>query len=245
MPFLEFLAPAELGLFLAASPLLRLSPRGDGGPVLVMPGFTASDASTLPLRMLLRELGHRPAPWGLGRNLGPTPETLTGISDRLHEVADQSGRAVSIIGWSLGGVYGRALAQWHPELVNQVISLGSPFNIEPDESTTVSPFYNWLSRHRRFIKRDEVDLDTVPCPSSSVYSRTDGVVAWQSCLQTVGPTAENIEVMGSHCGLGVNVAATYAITDRLAGSDKPWEPFRPPSHLRALYPNTEADLCVS
>ncbi len=228
---------------MTASPFLQMSPRGSGGPILVMPGFTASDISTLPLRHLLRKLGHRPAPWGLGRNLGPTPETLAGMTARLRDLAEESGRRVPIVGWSLGGVYGRALAQWHPDLVEQVISLGSPFNIGPNESTTVSPLYNWLSSRGRFIERHEVELDDISRPSTAIYSRTDGVVAWQSCRQTTGPLAENVEVFGSHCGLGVNVAAAYAIADRLSRPNTPWRPFRPPPHLAAFYPDTEADPC--
>ncbi len=233
----ELRAPAELGLFLGAFPLLHAAPRGPSRPVLVLPGFVAGDSSTLPLRALLGRLGHQPLSWGLGTNLGPTADTVSGLVRRLHEAAEQAGEPVSLVGWSLGGIYARALAQWHPELVDQVITLGSPFNIGHREPTSLDPMWAVLGRWQRFVgHRGELELDEVPCPSTALFSRTDGVVSWESCRQTEHPTAENIEVRGSHCGLGVNVAVAYAVADRLARASHEWRSFQPPSLLRPLYP---------
>lgn len=233
----ELRAPAELGLFIGAAPLFRAAPRGRPRDVLLLPGFGASDLSMVPLRALLRRMGHRPQGWGQGRNLGPTQDTVNGLIDRLSEMTDAAGEPVPIVGWSLGGIYARVLAQWHPENVDQVISLGSPFNIEFHEQTAVSPLYEWFERRNGFVqRRGDIELDEIPCPSTAIFSRTDGVVAWSSCRQTVRARAENIEVRGSHCALGVNVAAVYAIADRLTKTQQDWEPFVPPAHLRALYP---------
>lgn len=233
----ELRAPAELGLFLGAFPLLHAAPRGRARPVLVLPGFVSGDSSTLPLRALLARLGHQPLSWGLGTNLGPTAETITGIVRRLHEAAEQAGEPVPLVGWSLGGIYARALALWHPELVDQVISLGSPFNIGHREPTSLDHMWELLGRWQRFVgHRGQLELDEVPCPSTALFSRTDGVVAWESCRQTEHARAENIEVRGSHCGLGVNVAAAYAVADRLARASHDWRPFEPPGLLRPLFP---------
>ena len=181
----ELRAPAELGLFLGAFPLLHAAPRGRARPVLVLPGFVASDSSTLPLRVLLGRLGHQPLSWGLGTNFGPTAETIDGIVRRLHEAAELAGEPVPLVGWSLGGIYARALALWHPELVDQVISLGSPFNIGHREPTSLDPLWDVLGRRQKFVgHRGQLELDQVPCPSTALFSRTDGVVAWQSCRQT-------------------------------------------------------------
>ena len=192
----------------------------------------------VPLRAVLRRMGHRPQGWGLGRNLGPTRDTIDGVIDKLSAMAEAAGEPVPIVGWSLGGISARALAQWHPEHVDQVISLGSPFNIELQEQTTVSPLYDWLERRNGFVQgRGDLDLDEIPCPSTAIFTRTDGIVSWSSCRQTVRTGAENIEVWGSHSGLGVNVAAVYVIADRLTKTQQDWEPFVPPARLRGLYPS--------
>lgn len=236
-PLLELRSPFELGLFFASNGLLRLAPRGDGHPVLVLPGFGASDRSTGPLRMLLGQLGHRPVGWRMGRNLGPRLETLVGMRNRLRILADREAAPVPIVGWSLGGIYARVLAQESPDLVSQVITLGSPFNITIDEPTTVSPFWDQLRQRGEFVRdRHNIDLDFIPVPSTSIYSRTDGIVSWQSCVQTAHATAENVAVHGSHVGLGVNVSAALVIADRLAQPRGTWRPFQPSAPARMLFP---------
>ncbi len=237
-PLLELRAPIEAALFIAANPVLQLAPRGHRRPVMVLPGFVAADRSTQLLRLVLRQLGHRPVGWGLGRNLGPRADTFEGIHRRLQEQADKAGGPVSLVGWSLGGVFARLVAQEEPELVDQVISLGSPFNIGSDEQTTLSPIWDQLESRGWFVKsRDEVALDEVPVPSTSIYSRSDGIVSWQSCHQSEHGKAENIEVRGSHCGLGHNVAAAFALADRLAQKPGKWKPFEADGLSRHLFPS--------
>ncbi|MEM9564806.1 MAG: alpha/beta hydrolase [Actinomycetota bacterium] len=225
-PALELRAPVELAAFVAANPALQLAPRGDGRPVLVLPGFVASDSSTVPLRTLLRQLGHRPYGWGLGRNLGPTPDVVVGLQQLLVEASDAAGGPVPIVGWSLGGVYGRYLSMIDTDRVSQVISLGSPFNIGIDELALPTPLWDALAEEGDFVHdRGTIDLDRIPVPSTAVYSRTDGVVAWRSCIQTPRRFAENVEVCGSHIGLGVSVSVALVIADRLAQTDDRWRPF--------------------
>lgn len=231
------MAPAEYGLFAAAAPWFPRVDRAQAETVLVMPGLVASDASTRPLRRLLKRMGHRAVGWELGRNHGPTQEILGGIERRLVEESDRAGGPISLIGWSLGGIYARYLATEHPGRIRQVISLGSPFNIEHSEPTNVSGVYERNGRRTRFVKdRGSVELDRIPVPSTAIYTTTDGVVAWRSCRQTPGPEAENVRVHGSHCGLGVNTSAAVVIADRLAQAKGSWARYRPSVFTAALFP---------
>src|SRR5215217_2538460 len=103
--FMEGRALSELGAFVGALPLLSLAPRGDGHPVLVLPGLVTSDVSTRPLRSFLKRHGYAVSGWGLGRNFGPRPGIVDGMVELLREMNESSGRKVSVVGWSLGGVY--------------------------------------------------------------------------------------------------------------------------------------------
>jgi len=237
---LELMAPAEYGLFAAATPWFPKVDPARSQTVLVMPGLVASDVSTRPLRRLLRRMGHRAVGWELGRNHGPTQEILDGIDRRLIEETERAGGPVTLVGWSLGGIYARYLAVERPAMVRQVISLGSPFNIEHAEPTNVSGIYERNGRKVRFVKdRGSVELDRIPVPSTAIYTTTDGIVAWRSCRQTPDSESENVRVHGSHCGLGVNTSAASVIADRLAQPDGSWAPFRPNLFTAALFPSQQ------
>ena len=141
---MESRALFELGAVVAASPLLRAFGRGDNHPVLILPGFLAGDSSTAPLRSILQSQGYWVHGWRLGRNLGPTADIVDGFVDRLQELHDRHQRPVSLIGWSLGGIYARRLARKWPELVRQVITLGSPFRIKPTDRSAASALFDRL-----------------------------------------------------------------------------------------------------
>jgi pimeloyl-ACP methyl ester carboxylesterase len=222
----------ELGAYYASRPLGWFLPRGDGHGVLTLPGFMATDISTAPLRAFLRRLGYDARAPRLGRNLGPTDLVVDGLPRRLRELHASTGRPVSLIGVSLGGVFARDLARHHPDLVRQVITLASPFRLPvrytgPD-LTHASRLYRFFqSRHspRAKHRRDEDDLPPLTVPRTAIYTRSDGVVPWQSCLEPDCPTAESIEVWGSHSGLGHNPLALAVIADRLAQPEGAWQPF--------------------
>lgn len=236
---LEQLSIWEYATFLSAAPLLRRLPRGDGHPVLVLPGFGGNDQSTAHLRATLRHCGHATHGWRLGRNIGPHDPTLDGMDERLHELHARYGRTVSLLGWSLGGIYARELARRHPELVRQVITLGAPFRFRDGDRGNVSALYDLIGPPEDpFPDRhlDEDDREPLPVPSTSIYTRTDGIVRWHACIDSAGHRRENIEVIGTHTGLGYNVAAAYAIADRLAQPEGSWAPFRSPRALRHLFP---------
>lgn len=228
---LEGRAWFEFGAYLASSRFLKKAPKGDGHPVLVLPGFVASDFSTKPLRSYLKKQGYEPYDWGLGRNLGLRDGVLDGMLDRIDSIYEDHGRTVSLIGWSLGGVFARELAKLRPEQTRMVISLGSPHSGNPRASNAWR-LYEYTAGHSVEEPPIETNLHKAPpVPTTSIYTKTDGVVAWENCHQTkpVSPVkakqTENIVVEGSHCGLGVNPAVVYAIADRLSQPEGRWRPF--------------------
>ena len=238
---LEVRGILELQAFFAAYPLLRRAPRGEGHPVLVLPGLAASDVSTWPLRTYLKAQGYAAHGWKQGTNRGPRPGVEVGMDARLAELARRYQRKISLIGWSLGGVYAREMARRAPELVRQVITLGSPFANEPKASNAWR-LYEILSGRNvdDWPERERMRLPP-PVPSTAIYSRTDGIVAWQGCREPDGETTQNIEVEGSHCGLGHNPAVLYAIADRLAVPEGEWWPFDRGGLRGALYPDPHRD----
>jgi pimeloyl-ACP methyl ester carboxylesterase len=232
---LEFRAPWELSAGIAAWPLLSLAPKGDGHPVVVFPGLVASDLSTDLLRRYLAGRNYAAHRWEQGRNLGPRPGVLDACARQVETLHQKHGRKVSLIGWSLGGIYAREIAKSLPDLVRSVITLGTPFSGHP-RATNAWRVYEMASGERvDDTPRDWPRLrQAPPVPTTSIYSRTDGVVAWQCSVQEPGPQTENIEVEASHIGLGVHPAVLFAVADRLAQPEGEWRPFDR-SGLRQLF----------
>jgi pimeloyl-ACP methyl ester carboxylesterase len=241
LQWMELRAGGELAGTLAAWPLLQLAPRGDGHAVLVLPGLTAGDTSTRLLRRLLKTLGYAPYGWGLGRNLGPRVGVREAMLDRLERLRASTGRKVSLVGWSLGGAYARMLAMRRPDAVRTVITLGSPI-VGDARATHAHRVYEWSSGRRAGLHHGPPPIRPVPddVPATSIFSKSDGVVAWRASVQPEGPLAENIEVVSSHVGLGVHAPVLYAVADRLAQSEGRWRKFAPPTVLRAWYPSALA-----
>jgi pimeloyl-ACP methyl ester carboxylesterase len=232
---LEGRAPWELAATLAAWPLLHRAPRGDGHAVVVFPGFAASDATTVPLRAFLDNHGYDAHGWKLRFNFGPRRGVLEASIERVRRFRRESGRKVSLVGWSLGGIFAREIARIIPEDVRCVITLGSPFTGHP-RANNVWRVYEIVSGHRL---DDDHAMQHVraapPVPTTSIFSRTDGIVAWQCCLQPAGPHTESIEVQSSHAGIGMHAAAWYAVADRLAQEEGRWQPFHRDGWRQWLY----------
>ena len=225
------------GLALAA-PWLSTAPRGDGHGVLVLPGFLASDSSTAVLRWYLGWLGYAVRGWNLARNLGPTDEVLDQLPRSLAAVAEESGRPVSLIGWSLGGVYARELARQRPDLARQVITLASPFALSDSRESRAHRVYERHARRHaqgRLPTREQ-RARPLDVPSTAVYSRWDGIVSWPTCTEPETNLHENVEVRCGHLGFGVDPATLWLIADRLAVPPAGRRRFRPPPALRLLYP---------
>jgi pimeloyl-ACP methyl ester carboxylesterase len=232
--------PLEAAGFWTMRPFLRVLGGGDQHPVLVLPGFSATDQSTVPLRWALRGRGYWAHSWRLGRNIGPTSRIVTGMRKRLEELHDEHDRTVTIIGQSLGGIFARHLARERPELVRQVITLGSPYRMVEGDRSAAQPLWEQVQHlHDGDLQLQDIAEHERPplvVPATSIYSRTDGVAPWQTCIDEVREHAENIEVRGSHVGMGVNPAVIVAVLDRLGQPEGDWRPFAPPPGLRSWYP---------
>ena len=222
---MEGRAPLEYAATVAATPWLRKLPAGDGHPVLVFPGLSAGDLSTAPLRSFLKARGYVPYPWKQGANFGPRHGVLKACRVEADAIFKHHQRPVSLIGWSLGGIYAREIAKELPAQTRCVITLGTPFTGNP-KATNAWRFYQLVSGQR---VHDAALIEQVraapPVPTTSIYSRSDGIVAWQCSINSPGPITENIEVHASHVGMGLNPLALYAIADRLAQDPKAWKHF--------------------
>lgn len=225
---LELRAFGEFGALLPAWPVLKKARKGDGHAVMVFPGLSANDVSTLPLRYYLQSLNYTPRGWEQGFNLGPRAGVMDQAKSKLVQTFESTSRKVSLMGWSLGGVYARELAKEMPHMVRGVITLGTPF-AGSYKATHAWRVYQLASGRNIERESENYDLPAAPpVPTSSIYSRTDGVVAWQASIQA--PHAghrqtENIEVLASHIGLGLNPSAWWAVADRLAQVEGQWQPF--------------------
>ncbi|QTH38629.1 triacylglycerol lipase [Yimella sp. cx-51] len=236
---------AALGvqLMLASVPLLPKTAVGDGHPVLVLPGLSANDTSTLALRQFLRLRGFRPYAWHLGRNVGPTAAVRAELPVALQRIARRNRSKVSIIGWSLGGIYARQLAHEFPDSVRQVITLATPYRLQRFDQSRADSIY---TRFRHLHAVDETQTTAtgrsafpLSVPTTSIYSREDGIVAWQHCIEPPTDHSENIRVCSSHLSIGFDPHVLFAIADRLAQPEGDWQPFRPPSLLRPFFPRPD------
>ena len=226
---LELRAFWEFGALLPAWPVLARAPQGDGHAVMVFPGLSANDVSTLPLRSYVRSRGYSALGWEQGFNFGPRAGVLDQIRQRLVRTFESTGRKVSLLGWSLGGVYARELAKDLPHMVRGVITLGTPFG-GSHRSTNAWCLYELASGRSIAREADNYDLPAAPpVPTTSIFSRSDGIVAWKGSIQAPSahnPHTENIEVLASHVGLGLNPSAWWAVADRLAQAEGQWQPFK-------------------
>jgi pimeloyl-ACP methyl ester carboxylesterase len=234
---LELRAFWELGAVLPAWPFLRQAPRGDGHTVIIFPGLSASDASTLPLRSFLENMGHDVSGWNQGINFGPRAGVLQTARQQVIDTWQVTGKKVSLVGWSLGGIYARELAKELPHCVRNVITLGTPF-AGSHESTNAWHLYQLVSGRDIHREVEQFDLPGAPpMPTTSIFSRSDGVVAWPASVQApslINPKTENIEVIASHLGLGLNPSAWWVLADRLAQPEGLWLPFERKKRLHGL-----------
>lgn len=242
-------AGLEFGMTTLLMPFLMQAPKGDGHPVLVLPGFLASDISTRPLRTFLTLKGYSAEGWKLGRNMGG--DIIGGhqvLSDRLIDrflsMALTHQKKVSLVGWSLGGILARELARIAPDYVRQVITLGSPFNGPQGTAPLAASLFKLFNgdKSAQEPKAMRRMLTPPPVPCSAIFSRSDGIAHWQACIDDQHKqhnNAENIEVKGSHIGLGHNPQVIWIIANRLAQAEHQWSPFRQKVLHRALFPNPQ------
>ncbi|MFA9218298.1 MAG: esterase/lipase family protein [Sphingomonadaceae bacterium] len=227
---LEMRAPWELGAALLSYPFMRAAPSGDGHPVMVFPGLAAGDFTTLAIRHFLADRGFSVHAWEQGLNFGPRPGVLEACVEKILQLRASTGRKVSLVGWSLGGVYAREIAKMLPDDVRVVVTLGSPFSGSP-KATNAWRVYRLVSGEKAIDAERFAALRVRPSvPTTSIFSRTDGVVAWQCSIEEETHASENIEVHASHVGMGANPTALYAIAHRLAQPEGAWQRFDHAEH---------------
>jgi hypothetical protein len=222
----------EAGSLLTLMPSLSLLPRGDRHPLLLIPGFMAGDGSLGLFKRYLRMMGYEPRTWGYGTNMGRPEHLFDHLPERLLEMADETGQEVSLIGQSLGGVYARELAHQYPDMVRQVITMGSPFGarngaitmralshlFEVSSGKTIDEMVEIMrGRHRN---------ESPDVPVTAIFSKGDGVVHWSSCREMEEDHhTQNIEVAGSHVGMAFNAMIYYIVADRLSQDVDAWQKF--------------------
>lgn len=217
-------------------PWLSTVPKGDGHPVMVIPGFLGNDLYNRPLVTYLRKIGYHATGWKQGRNIGHgllDPDLLT---QRVKKLYGHENRKVTLVGHSLGGVYAREIAKLVPDEIRQVITLGSPFGDGRRSASRLDSIYQKVSPHKG-IDDDKNWSEPPPVPTTAIYSRTDGLVDWRVTLQRSGhEQTENVEVCGSHNGLTLNPLVWLALADRLALDMNNWQPFKRRFMWQFAYP---------
>jgi pimeloyl-ACP methyl ester carboxylesterase len=243
---LELRVLLELALLPAALPILMTAPRGDGHPVLLLPGFMGTEASLVGLEVFLRNRGYAVETWGLGRNVGFHVKHATALEQKIRHMHHKAGRKVSLVGWSLGGVFSLYGAHQVPECVRSVVTLGSPVSVDPEGSASpplVKAMYRLIAHpmgpaaHTMQPRAKKLrERKHLPMPLSCLYSLSDGVVPPQEATVD-GDEAlhENIRVPGSHIGLGFNPVVLWIVADRLSQPEGQWRRFEPVGLLGHAY----------
>jgi pimeloyl-ACP methyl ester carboxylesterase len=234
LTLLETRIALEFAGLVLSLPWLKDAPPGDGHPVLLLPGFGASDSSMEPLRLFLRTRGYDVESWGFGRNMGFNRRFANAIEQKVRFMHHRSGgRRVSLVGWSLGGVFAYYAARVAPECVRTAIALGSPLRFDPDRP----PPQGLRALYRAFASPFSPETHTArarsramrgapPVPSTCVYSETDALVSPDQATLDGDPSDhENIRIPGSHLGLALNPIVMWIVADRLAQPEGAWRPY--------------------
>jgi pimeloyl-ACP methyl ester carboxylesterase len=227
-------------------PVLATAPHGDGHPVLLLPGFMGSEASLIGLELYLRGRGYDVQTWGLGRNVGFHAKHANALEQKIRHMHHTTGQKVSLVGWSLGGVFALYGAHQAGECVRNVITLGSPISVDAAGSASpplVKAMYRLIAhpmgpaahsmqpRAKKLRERAQLSM-----PLSCLYSLSDGVVPPQEATVDGNPALhENIRVPSSHVGLGFNAAVLWIVAERLSQPLGRWQPFVPSGPLGHAY----------
>ncbi len=210
---------------------------GDGHPVVVYPGLAGSAVTTSHLRGFLADSGFAVHDWEGGVNTGPDghfEEWLEGLERNVRDLHGEHGRTVSLVGWSLGGVYAREIAKRCPQSVRQVVTLGTPFASLGGANRNDTVY--------QLVRRDSGQLtpelqsrlrQRPPVPTTSIYSKSDGIVPWQGCIEKRTDRSESVEVTTSHLGMGSHPEVMRIVAERLAQPEGQWRPIAPSARRRS------------
>ncbi len=215
----ELRVPFEMLAFSPRTRHLINSPKGDGRPVMLMPGYMAGEFSMQPLATYLKILGYSVHQWGLGVNRGDVEADIGRVGERVADLHSEIGEKVTVIGWSLGGVIAREVTRMYADSVREVITMGTPIVGGP-KYTSVGGFYARM--HDIDLDEFEVEVhvrnaEGLEQPATSIYSRSDGIVDWKASVDPYNEHTRHVEVESSHFGLGINPKVWRVIADTLAG----------------------------
>ncbi|CAB1081856.1 hypothetical protein D1AOALGA4SA_9497 [Olavius algarvensis Delta 1 endosymbiont] len=236
---LEFArTPWEVGIHYLARPILSRAPKGDGHMVMAIPGFMANDLTTKAMRSYLNRCGYQTSGWKQGTNYGYSDKVGADLEGRVCRLFKKHGK-ISLVGQSLGGVYACELARMYPHMVRFVITLGSPY-ADIENASNVMWLYKRINGEdysEKFDHQLQRCQIPPPVPTTSVYSKTDGVVSWRSSDidQHGNGQCESVEILGSHIGMSFNPHSLWVIANRLAQAEDDWQPFEPAGHEKYFY----------
>jgi triacylglycerol esterase/lipase EstA (alpha/beta hydrolase family) len=197
-------------------PRLAARPRPSvGRTVVLVPGFGADDFSFAFLRRFLRQQGHDPHAVGLGRISDDILALAARVADRAADVAARSNGPVALVGWSIGGILSREAARDHPDVIDQVITMGTPVEGGPSY-TSLAWRYSETRKADIRAQIEERSRTPIAVPVTALWSRNDGVVTAEACIDHRSPTVEHIEVQCTHLGFGVDPTVFSIVSDRLA-----------------------------
>lgn len=220
--FLESRLLLEWSSMIYLYPFIPKREKGNSKPVLLIPPYLANDISTSYMRKYLKSLGFVAYKWELGSNMIRS-SYIPILEEMLDEIYDEHKEKVSIVGWSGGGIFAKILANRHPKKVAQIITIAAPIWGIMELKTSINGLFDFLrgntlkERNRRFIK----ELEDIPdVPITCIYTKTDGVVPWKHCVEaeTYRNDIKNIEVYGSHSGLGANVSVLLTVANSLSAN---------------------------
>lgn len=242
---LEGRALLEWSALILGWPFLGGMPRGDGHPVMVIPGLMAGDASTWPMRTYLERAGYVALPWEQGINRGPVGGTITKLSQRIRAIEREHGRKLSLVGWSLGGAIAHAMAQRMPDRVRGVVTLGSPLDGHP-HATNAWRLFEAVSGIKVTDRRLRGLMGKAPkVPTTNILSKSDGIVHWRASMLPQCDLSETVEVSGTHLGLGVNPIVLWMIAERLSQAEGAWSTFERRGPWRTLLFRDPRQLRIS
>tara|TARA_R110002126_G_scaffold277560_2_gene423531 strand:- start:15485 stop:16645 length:1161 start_codon:yes stop_codon:yes gene_type:complete len=188
-------------------------------PVLLIPPYLGNDNSTTFVRKYLKSLGFKTYKWELGVNM-INSKSLPKLIEKLDEIFEKHQEKVNLVGWSGGGIFAKIIANRYPEKVAQLITIGSPVWGVKNMKTPIITTLEFIrgarlkERNEKFIK----ELEEIPnLPITCIYTKTDGLIPWKNCMEaeTYRDDIKNVEVFGSHCGMGANASVLLTVASAL------------------------------
>jgi len=201
---------------LARWPALDAVPRGSQRPTVLVPGFQSPEVALSPLGWWLRRMGHDARSWGRGTNRGHVDKDVAGMLPVVRQLAEEAGRPIALVGWSLGGVISRELAREAPESVDRVVTFGTPVVGGPSFTLAASVYGPELcdKAAARSARRERDRPLTLPI--TAIFTRLDGIVSWPACIDRLSPEVRHVEVASRHISMGIDPDVWRVIAEALA-----------------------------